>query len=100
ALPVGDLGVEPDETYVLTDLFSGEPREVAGAELEALSVEVPGYTTRVFALADSAVVVPVTGEPEGPAVPASSALAQNYPNPFRSATLIEYALAEPGPVRL
>lgn len=100
ALPAEDLGVEPEETYYLTDLFSGEPREVLGAELGALSVEVPGYTTRLFALADSVVSVPVSGEPAPGSQPRMLSLAQNYPNPLRSETTIEYELAEPERVRL
>ncbi len=100
ALPVGDLGVEPGETYVLTDLFSGEPREVVGAELEALSIEVPGYTTRLFVLADSVVVVPTPAEPGPGAASETFTLAQNYPNPFSGRTTIEYAVARTGPVVL
>lgn len=100
ALPVGDLGVEPDETYYLTDLLSGEPREVTGAELEALSVEVPGYTTRLFVLADSVVSVPVSSEPTPTSQPLALSLAQNYPNPFAERTLIEYAVDRQGPVTL
>lgn len=100
ALPTEEIGVEAGETYYLTDLFSGEPREVTGAELGSLSVDVPGYTTRLFALADSPVAVPVPSEPAPTSQPPALSLAQNYPNPFVERTLIEYTVERPGPVTL
>ena len=100
ALPVDALGVEADGTYYLTDLFTGEPREVTGAELEALSVEAPAHTTRLFALADSVVAVPVPNEPAPSSEPVAFALTQNYPNPFAARTTIEYVAARSGPVTL
>ena len=100
ALPIEDLGIGADEVYYLTDLFSGESREATGAELEALSLAVPAHTTRLFALADSAVSVPTPNAPAPTGNPSALALAQNYPNPFRSETAIEYETAGPGRVRL
>jgi glycosidase len=100
ALPVDDLGVEAGNTYFLTDLFDGTPREVTGEELEALTLDIPAYTARLFVLADSAVAVPVPNEPVPLSEPAASALSQNYPNPFSGQTLIEYEVGQSGPVTL
>ncbi len=100
ALPVEDLGVEAGGTYYLTNLLTGEPREVTGAELEALSLDIPAHTTRLFVLADSAITVPVQNEPAPTSEPAASSLAQNYPNPFSERTIIEYVMERSGPVTL
>ena len=100
ALPTEEIGIESGETYYLTDLFSGEPRGVTAAELESLSVDVPGYTTRLFVLADSVVSVPVSSEPTPTSQPLAFSLAQNYPNPFAEQTTIEYSVDRHGPVSL
>lgn len=54
--------------------------------------------------ADSLMNVPITVNPgtasEGDAQPGVFTLAQNYPNPFRSATAIAYALERPAAVRV
>jgi glycosidase len=100
ALPVDAMGLDPETTYYLTDLFTGEALSGTGAALAAFDVPVPAYTTRLFAVADSVVSVPVASEPGGPSVPGGLALEPNYPNPFSGTTTIAYAVARGGPVRL
>ncbi|HLT46917.1 MAG TPA: alpha-amylase family glycosyl hydrolase [Rubricoccaceae bacterium] len=100
ALPVDDMGLDPETTYYLTDLFSGEALAGTGADLADFAVPVPAYTTRLFAVADSVVAVPTVGEPAAPSAPDGLALAPNYPNPFSGRTTLTYAVARGGPVRL
>jgi cyclomaltodextrinase / maltogenic alpha-amylase / neopullulanase len=100
ALPVDAMGLDPEATYYLTDLFSGEALSGTGADLAAFDVAVPAYTTRLFAVADSVVAVPVANEPGGPALPGALALEANYPNPFAGRTALAFTVAVSGPVRL
>jgi glycosidase len=100
ALPVDDMGLDPETTYYLTDLFTGEALSGTGADLAAFDVAVPAYTTRLFAVADSVVTVPVAEEPPAPSTPAAFALEPNYPNPFSGTTTVAYTLARRGHVRL
>jgi hypothetical protein len=100
ALPVDAMGLDPETTYYLTDLFSGEALSGTGAALASFAVAVPAYTTRLFAVADSVVSVPVAAEPGGPAVPRTLALEANYPNPFSGRTTLAFTVAQSGSVRL
>lgn len=99
ALPVSALGLVEGEATYLTDLFTGEARSVTPEELGALALEVEPYTTRLFALADEAVSIPVARD-ASPELPEAARLAPAYPNPFATATVLAYELAAPGPVRL
>ena len=100
ALPVDAMGLDPETTYYLTDLFTGDALSGTGAELAGFPVDVPAYTTRLFAVADSVVAVPVATEPVGAPPPSGFALAPNHPNPFAGRTTLPYTVAEGGPVRL
>lgn len=100
ALPVESMGLDAGTTYYLTDLLSGEALSGTGADLAAFDVAVPAYTTRLFAVADSVVTIPLAGEPAPPAGPAAFGLEPNYPNPFSGTTTLAYTVARGGPVRL
>ncbi len=100
ALPVGAMGIDPDATYVVTDLLTGDAVEALGAALAAYTVGVPGHTTRLFAVADSAVAVPVSTEPAGPPIAGALTLEPAAPNPFAARTLLAFHVPQAGPVRL
>ncbi|WP_420454348.1 alpha-amylase family glycosyl hydrolase [Rubrivirga sp.] len=90
--------LEPSEAVVLTDLFTGEIREVSAADLDGLALEVPGHTTRLLAVADRAIVLPVASEPDD--VSSRASLEPSYPNPTTGRSAVPYTLSRPGHVRL
>jgi len=100
SLPVEAMGLDLAATYYATDLVTGEALARTGAELAAFAVPVPGYTTRLFVVADSVVAIPTWGEPAPPVAPGVLALEPNVPNPFSRATTIAYHVGQGGPVRL
>lgn len=101
ALPVDALAVDAGETVYLTDLLTGDYVETAGAGLASVAVEVPGYATRLYVVADSILQVSVPTSVERPReVPAQVVLEPNYPNPFNPTTTIPFVLPAPGHVRV
>jgi cyclomaltodextrinase len=100
ALPVAEMGLDPAATYHLTDLLTGAHFAAAGAALDTLALDLPGHTTRVYALADSVVAVPTPAEAPPEALPETARLEPNAPNPFADATTIPFVLPAPGRVRL
>ncbi|HET6566936.1 MAG TPA: alpha-amylase family glycosyl hydrolase [Rhodothermales bacterium] len=102
SLPINDLGLEDSKTYYFNDVINGTAIAATGAELASVSVDVPGYTTELYVLADSAMDISVSIPADGPGgeLPAQLALEQNYPNPFRQATTLAFSLPRPEHVRL
>ena len=101
ALPAAAMGLDPATTYYLTDLLTGEAQSGTGADLAAVTVAVPPFTTRLFAVADSVVTVPTADEPAAPgAGPVALRLEPNVPNPFAGVTMLSYSVGAPGHVRL
>lgn len=99
-IPVDRLDLDPATTYYLTDLLSGD--YVAGRpdELPELNLPMPGYTARLYLLADHVAETPVAVAPPSPELPAEPTLAPNYPNPFNPVTTIAFTLPQAGPARL
>lgn len=99
-MPVGEMGLNPGTTYYLTDLFTGENRTLTTEEMDAVAVDLPAYSTRLWILADSVVAIPTPIEsPEQP-LPGEFVLSPSFPNPFCSSTTISFEITEPGPVRI
>lgn len=99
-LPVGEMGLDPGTTYYLTDLFTGESLMLTTDELEAVAVDLPAYSTRLWILADSVVAIPTSAESPDEPLPDTFVLNPSYPNPFCSGTTISFEISEPGPVRI
>lgn len=97
-LPVEDL--EAGTTYHLTDLLAGESRVVTTAEMAALAVELPAFSTRLWILSDTPVDMPTATEGPAPTLPGTLVLEPSYPNPFRSTTALPFETPLPGWVRL
>ncbi len=99
ALPIDTMGFEASRLYVLTDLFTGATEQATGAALAALPLDVPPYTTRLFALGDEAVSIPAAAGAAPPGAPRAR-LTRNHPNPFSGQTTLAYTLPEPTRVSL
>jgi cyclomaltodextrinase / maltogenic alpha-amylase / neopullulanase len=98
-LPTLTLGLDDEERYYLTDLVTGEYFEGTPSELTDFSVDVPGFTSRMFVLADEVVITSVPDE-SIVEMPVTFEVLQNYPNPFNPATTIAFTLPAAGPVTL
>jgi len=94
------MGLDPGTTYYLTDLFTGESLMLTTDELEAVAVDLPAYSTRLWILADSVVAIPTSAESPDEPLPDTFVLNPSYPNPFCSGTTISFEISEPGPVRI
>ena len=99
SLPVEAMGIEPATMYYLTDLLSGDVRPVVGAELVTVAMEIPAHTTRLWAVADSVVVLPVINEQHA-ASPSAMAIHGTYPNPARDRITVTFSTAHAGAVQL
>ncbi len=96
-LPVGSLNLDSSKTYYLSDLLSGQHYPVTSGELSSYNVSVDPYTTCLFILADSEVILGIRSAIAS-ALPTKFELDQNYPNPFNPATLIGFDLPRSGNV--
>ena len=101
-LPTGDMNIAEEETYYVTDLLEGTSMEYTGSELSQIDIDLDAHSTRLFILADSAVVVPSSSDPApgSGVLPQAVELRQNFPNPFDDETTIRYALSRPAHVQL
>ncbi|HEX2984572.1 MAG TPA: T9SS type A sorting domain-containing protein, partial [Ignavibacteriales bacterium] len=101
-LPIDKLNLAVDKTYYLTELISGEAISGTGETLAQLNIEMPAYSAKIFALADTTINV-IGIEDEVIAennIPEKFDLKQNYPNPFNPSTTIKFDLPEDGAVTL
>lgn len=90
-------------TGLATDWDPGGNDVVWSLASHGNTVYVGGGFTRMGGLPAAglaAFTTPGPSPPPPPAVPPTFALSQSMPNPARTATLIRYSLARPGPVRL
>ncbi len=98
----GSADFVPDETTLVgapadTALFDDGWAPGDGAYYKVAAVDVHENVGPYAALAPEM----LTGVDEGRgATPGATALLGNHPNPFNPTTVIDFALAEPGPVRL
>lgn len=98
-LPVDELALDSSRVYYLSDLIGGTIYSGTGEGLANVDMTIPGYTTCLFLLADSA--IQVSTQPEStPAIVSEMSLSQNYPNPFNAATTIAYTIPQKGNVEL
>jgi hypothetical protein len=99
-LPMDLLGLNESTTYYLTDLLSGLVISGTPADLDTLNMTVPGYTTRVFILADTIITVTSVGPISGGDRPSEFELIQNFPNPFNPSTVFSFRIPVSGHVTL
>ncbi len=95
SLSEGELGVDANTTYYLTDQVSGDVFEVGGADVSAVAIEMPATSTRILVFADQVVHVDAEADPSDD-LPQRVTLEQNYPNPFNPSTAIRFTLPHSG----
>ena len=100
SIPTAQLLLDSTQTYYLTDLISGQYYSGTPASLASATISMPGYATRMFALADSIFSVTSVADGAREVVPLTVTLEQNYPNPFNPSTTISYQLPVVSNVRL
>jgi glycosidase len=94
------ISLDPEETYYVTDLLTGEYWSARGSALVRVVAGVPAYTARVLALGEAPVVVGTTGDALPSAIAGRLVLEQNYPNPFSDRTVLPLSIPQSGRVRL
>jgi len=101
----------PQGDYYLSQIDAGQPEESPCVNRGDLTWPVPNAATRTDEVSDIWPVdmgyhypieeaVQVDEEPLGEVDTPAMCLAQNYPNPFSSATAIAYSLPNPAAVRI
>ena len=99
-LPVSQFNLDTSVTYYLTDLISGEVISGNLSELEQFSTTMPRFSSKVYLLADSILVVSVDDAKDKNNVPDKFELSQNFPNPFNPITTISFSIPSEGKVEL
>jgi len=97
SLPVNKLNLDSSRAYYFTDLIGGSIYSGTAEVLSNINMTIPGFTTCLFLLADSAVTVSNKSDQKISAAQKFD-LVPNYPNPFNSRTTITYTIPEKGKV--
>jgi glycosidase len=100
SIPVSQFNLDTSVTYYLTDLISGEVISGKLNELKQFSTTMPRFSSKVYLLADSILVVSVDDAKDKNNVPDKFELTQNFPNPFNPITTISFSIPSEGKVEL
>jgi hypothetical protein len=92
------LGLQPDSTYVITDLLTGTHFSSLGSQLTSILTSLSPYQARLWVVSDTVVSVNAN-EPVLP-LPLETKLGEAYPNPFNPTTMVPFALSQPAKVSL
>ncbi len=97
-VPIEELGLHPDSTYVLSEILGGTHIEFTGSELQTITTSLSANQGRIYTISDSAIVfdAPETSHE----LPVEYSLEQNYPNPFNPQTWINFSLPVQGEVEI
>jgi hypothetical protein len=82
------IELDPDQTYYITDLLTGEYSSARGSALIRIVERLPAFTAKVLALSDAPVIVGTSEDALASDLPKEPALGQNYPNPFSGLTTV------------
>ena len=98
-ITASQYGLNPNATYYLNDIITGEAIQTTGSQLGFQTVTLAPYQARVFILADS-ILTGISVPEQQPHTPRRFALYANYPNPFNPVTHIAFDLPRTVKVKL
>jgi glycosidase len=99
-VPIEALGIDPEATYYLNELLGGTYTQRLGADLASITTSIDAKKARVYAIADSILLVGVQSKEPPEDLPLTYRLAQSYPNPFNAECRIAFELPKTGKVKL
>jgi glycosidase len=94
------LDIEADSTYIVTDLTTGNTITRVGSELGSIFTSLSPHQSRLWVIADSALVLVETDDAPRPELPDRIALYPAYPNPFNPSTTIPFEIDRARHVKL
>ncbi|MGE5680424.1 MAG: alpha-amylase family glycosyl hydrolase, partial [Bacillota bacterium] len=100
SIPVSRLNLDTTKLYYLSDMVNGSVQSGKLKDFTSLQVSLDRYSTKLFLLADTAMVPVGVENSAAMASPGKFELAQNYPNPFNPSTIIRYSVPKAGEVSL
>ncbi len=98
-ITASQYGLNPNGTYYLNDIITGEAIQTTGSQLGFQTVSLAPYQARVFVLADS-ILSGIAVPEQQPGAPKTFALYRNFPNPFNPTTTIAFDIPRTVKVKL
>jgi len=89
-LDAGQLGIQPDSTYIVSELLGATHFEALGSNLGSIVTSLSSYQSRVWVISDSIITTDTPEQP--PTLPTKIELRDAYPNPFNPSTTLPLEL--------